>query len=81
MSAQYFNWNIGKCTGKRRQQKGGGNEPDELNERVDGTYIGLARTIYIQCVYGIFSREITKYMVINGVYIRFWPTLTLQLLQ
>jgi len=37
--------------------------------------VGLARTIYIRCLYGIFGREITKYMVIYGVYIRFWPTL------
>jgi hypothetical protein len=37
--------------------------------------IGLARTIYIRCIYGIFGREITKYTVIYGVYIRFWPTL------
>ena len=26
-------------------------------------------------VYGIFGRELTKYTVIYGVYIRFWPTL------
>ena len=38
-------------------------------------YIGLAKTIYIRCIYGNFGREITKYMVIYGVYIRFWPTL------
>jgi len=25
--------------------------------------IGLARTIYIRCMYGIFDREITKYTV------------------
>ena len=31
--------------------------------------------IYIQCLYGIFGREITKYTVIFGVYIRSWPTL------
>jgi len=31
--------------------------------------------IYIRCIYGIFGREITKYTVIYGVYIRFWPTL------
>jgi len=43
--------------------------------RVTYTYIGLARTIYIRCIYGIFGREITKYTVIYGVYIRFWPTL------
>jgi hypothetical protein len=42
-------------------------------------HLGLARTIYIRCLYGIFGREITKYMVIYGEYIRFWPTLqTLQ---
>ena len=40
-----------------------------------GLYIGLARTIYIRCIYGIFGSGITKYTVIYGVYIRFWPTL------
>jgi hypothetical protein len=39
-------------------------------------YLGLARTIYMRCIYGIFGREITKYTVIYGVFIRFWPTLT-----
>ena len=39
--------------------------------------VGLARTIYIRCTYGIFGREITKYTGIYGVYIRFWPTLEL----
>ena len=38
-------------------------------------YLGLARTIYIRCIYGIFGREIIKYTVIYGVYIQFWPTL------
>jgi len=38
-------------------------------------YTVLAKTIYIRCIYGIFGREITKYTVIYGVYIRFWPTL------
>jgi hypothetical protein len=38
----------------------------------------LARTIYIRCKYGIFGREITKYTVIYGVYIRFWPTLNIR---
>ena len=38
--------------------------------------LGLARTIYIRCIYGIFGREITEYTVIYGVYIRFWPTLS-----
>ena len=37
--------------------------------------LGLARTIYIRCMYGIFGRENTEYTVIYGVYIRFWPTL------
>jgi hypothetical protein len=37
--------------------------------------LGLARTIYIRLINGIFGREITKYTVIYGVYIRFWPTL------
>jgi len=34
-----------------------------------------ATTIYIQYIYGIFGRKTTKYTVICGVYIRFWPTL------
>ena len=33
------------------------------------TCVGLARTIHIRCMYGIFGREITKYTVIYGVYI------------
>ena len=37
--------------------------------------VGLARTIYIRCTYGIFGLEITKYTVHIYVYIRFWPTL------
>ena len=28
-------------------------------------------------MYGTFGRKITKYLVIYGVYIRFWPTLHL----
>ena len=31
--------------------------------------------IYIRCIYGIFGRDVTKYTVIYGVYIRIWPTL------
>jgi len=38
-------------------------------------YPGLARTIYIRCIYGIFGWEVTKYTVIHGAFIRFWPTL------
>jgi len=33
------------------------------------------KTIYIRFKYGIFGREITKYTVIYGVYLGFWPTL------
>jgi hypothetical protein len=43
--------------------------------RPHGTWIGLARAIYIRCMYGIFGRKITKYTVIYGVHIRFWPIL------
>ena len=32
---------------------------------------GLAITIYMRCIYGIFGREITKYTVINGVHMVF----------
>ena len=37
--------------------------------------VGSARTIYIRCIYGVFGREINKYTIVYGVYIRFWPTL------
>ena len=37
--------------------------------------LGLAKTLYIRCLCGILSRELTKYTVICSVYIRFWPTL------
>jgi hypothetical protein len=39
------------------------------------TYLGLARTIYIRCIHGIFGREISKYTVIKSVCIRLWPAL------
>ena len=39
--------------------------------------VGLAITIYIRCIYGLFGRNITKYTVIYGVYIQFWPTLVI----
>jgi hypothetical protein len=45
--------------------------------RLRTLYLGLARTIYIWCIYNIFGREITKYTVIYGAYIRFWPTLVI----
>jgi len=31
--------------------------------------LGLARTIYVRCIYVIFGKEITKYTAIYGVYI------------
>jgi hypothetical protein len=31
--------------------------------------------MYIRCIYGVVGMEITKYTVIHGVYIRFWPAL------
>ena len=31
--------------------------------------------IYIRCIYSIFCRKTTKYTVIYGIYIQFWPTL------
>jgi hypothetical protein len=43
--------------------------------QVAAKLLGLARTIYIRCICGTFGREITKYTVIYGAYIRFWPTL------
>ena len=35
----------------------------------------LARTTYVRCICGDSGREITKYKVMYGVYIRFWRTL------
>jgi len=40
--------------------------------------IGLARTIYTRCIYGIFGKKTTKYTVIHGVYKQSWPTLEKQ---
>ena len=55
---------------------------EQCGEEIGGVCLGLARTIFIRCTYGIFDREITKYMVIYGVYIRFWSILLIkQLLQ
>ena len=45
--------------------------------RVHHSFLGLATTVhhtYIQCIYGIFSREITIHTFIYGVHIRFWTT-------
>jgi hypothetical protein len=39
------------------------------------SFLGLARTMYLRCIYGISGREITKYTVTYVVCIRFWPTL------
>jgi len=36
---------------------------------------GLARTMYVRCIYGILGKKIAICTVIYGVYIRFWPTL------
>jgi len=49
--------------------------PFFVDSSIYNILVGLDRTIYIRCVYGIFGREITIYTVIFGVYIRFWPTL------
>jgi hypothetical protein len=34
-----------------------------------------------RCIYGISGREITKYTVIYGVYIQFWPTLHMRIIR
>jgi hypothetical protein len=41
--------------------------------------VGLARTIYIQCMYDMFGRNPANYMAMY-VYIRFWPTLSLYII-
>jgi len=35
-------------------------------------YVGLARTIHIRFIFGIFGREFTTYTVIYGAFIQFW---------
>jgi len=40
--------------------------------------IGLAKTIYIWCIYIISGMNITKYTVLYDACIQFWPTLLLQ---
>jgi hypothetical protein len=54
-------------------RKVGKRSMDVISE--EETYLGLARNIYIRCIYGIFGRVITKYTVIYGVCKQFWPTL------
>ena len=44
--------------------------PAALYQEVKTKFVGLARTIHIRLLYGIFGRVITKYTVIYGVYIR-----------
>ena len=51
------------------------NHPMRLFWRVFHRCVGLARTINIRCIYGIFGLRITKYTVYTYVYIRSWPTL------
>jgi len=46
-----------------------------LHARAPEICVGLARTVYIRCIHGIFRREIAKYTVIYGVCIRIWPSL------
>jgi hypothetical protein len=46
------------------------------NSSIVAVCVGLARTLYIRCTYGIFGRETTKHTVMYGVYIWFWPTLS-----
>jgi len=40
----------------------------------------VGQSQYIWCIYGIFGRGITKYTVVYGVYIRFWPTLVIHVM-
>ena len=51
------------------------NETKSYNTPIWTYGLGLATTIYIRFMYGTFGRKITKYTVIYGEYIRFWPTL------
>ena len=40
--------------------------------RVGQNHTFIAYTVW--CIHGVFGRKITKYTVIYGAYIRFWPT-------
>jgi hypothetical protein len=40
-----------------------------------GSWVGLARTIHLRCIYGNFGRLFIIYTVMYNVYIQFWPTL------
>ena len=37
--------------------------------------VGLVGTTHIRCMYSVFGREFTKYVVMYNVYLLFWPTL------
>ena len=37
----------------------------------------MAIIVYMQCIQGTLGREIIRYTVTYGVYIRFWPTLNI----
>jgi len=49
--------------------------PEGVTSEMREVYLGLARTMHIQCTYSNFGRKITKYTVIYGAYIQLWPTL------
>jgi len=46
-----------------------------VNVYTNANCVGQAITLNIQCIYGNIGRDITKYTVIYGVYIWFWPNL------
>jgi len=48
-------------------QRASSEEATQVQNGYARSFIGLARTIYIRCIYGMFGREITKYTVIYGV--------------
>ena len=63
-------WRVNK-TGRACQGGSGGWEAEACWPPEDCCLcVEMARTIYIRCIYGIFGREITKYTVLCGVYIR-----------
>ena len=57
--------------GSNTEESRGGEPREGLCNWVKGYHVGLARTIYLRCICGIFGREIPGNPQIYGVYERF----------
>jgi len=68
-------WETETAAGSEEQKQRQAVRNSAQEVRIQRKWVGLARSIYKRCIYGICGRENTKYTVIYGVYIGFWPTL------